>query len=93
MANQMINQPGGGLFAQGTAPAAPGTPGAAPVTAAATPAVAASPQLMNPAQVAEQLGVSEADVIATLEAGDLKGKKIGSQWRISAEALTEFLKH
>ena len=38
------------------------------------------------------LGVSEADVLATLEAGDLKGKKIGSTWRITRTALDEFLK-
>jgi excisionase family DNA binding protein len=87
MAQQMMQQPGG-LFAQGTTAAA--APAAAPAPAAAGPAI---PQLMNPAQVAEQLGVTEADVISTLEAGDLKGKKIGSQWRISADALAEFLKH
>ena len=38
------------------------------------------------------LGVVEADVIASLEAGDLKGKKIGTQWRITEGALAEFLK-
>ena len=43
--------------------------------------------------MAQQLGVSEADVVSTLEAGELKGKKIGTQWRVSSEALTEFLKH
>jgi excisionase family DNA binding protein len=31
-------------------------------------------------------------VIATLEKGELKGKKIGSQWRITRGALDEFLK-
>ncbi len=81
MAQQMMNQPGG-IFAQGaTAPAAP-----APVTPAA-------PQMLNPAQIAQQLGVAEADVLATLETGELKGKKIGTQWRISPDALAEFLKH
>ena len=35
--------------------------------------------------------MSEADVIASLEAGDLKGKQIGSQWRITRAALAEFL--
>jgi len=35
---------------------------------------------------------SEADVLATLEKGDLKGKKIGSTWRISKAALDEFMK-
>jgi excisionase family DNA binding protein len=39
------------------------------------------------------LGVSETDVLATLEAGDLKGKKIGSTWRVTRTALDEFLKH
>jgi len=31
-------------------------------------------------------------VLATLEAGELKGKKIGSAWRITRAALDEFLK-
>lgn len=79
MANQMINQ--GFLTGQATPPA-----GGAPAQAAATPA------LLTPAQVAQQLGVSEADVLATLEAGDLKGKKIGTQWRITADALAAYLK-
>jgi hypothetical protein len=30
-------------------------------------------------------------VLATLEAGDLKGKKIGSTWRITRAALDQFL--
>ena len=86
MAQQMMNQPGG-LFAQGTPAAAGGAPAAAPVAAAP-----AGPQMLNPAQVAQQLGVAEADVIHTLEAGELKGKKIGTQWRVSQDVLNEFLK-
>jgi hypothetical protein len=35
--------------------------------------------------------VSEADVLAVLESGDLKGKKIGATWRISRGALTSYL--
>jgi hypothetical protein len=31
-------------------------------------------------------------VIASLEAGDLKGRRIGTQWRITKTALAEFLK-
>lgn len=85
MAQQMMQQ--GMLSGQTTQPA-----GGAPVQAAA-PAAAAAPQLLNPAQVAEQLGVSEADVIATLESGDLKGKRIGTQWRISQDSLNAFLQH
>ena len=51
------------------------------------------PDLMGVPEVAKLLGVSEADVLATLEAGDLKGKKIGSTYRITRAAVDEFLKH
>jgi excisionase family DNA binding protein len=66
--------------------------GAAPAPAA--PA-AASPNgdVLTPAQVAQRLGVTEQDVIASIDAGDLKGKKIGTQYRVTAAALDEFLKH
>lgn len=50
------------------------------------------PELLGIAEVAKALGVSDTDVLATLEAGDLKGKKIGSTWRITRAALDEFLK-
>ena len=82
VAQQMMNQPGG-IMAQGT-PAA-----ATPSTAAGTAAI---PDTIGPADAAKALGVSEADVIASLEAGDLKGKKIGSQWRITKAAIADFLK-
>jgi membrane protease subunit (stomatin/prohibitin family) len=79
IAQQMLNQPGG-IAAQSTA-------------AAAAPAVGGGglPELVGPAEAATALGVAEADVIASLESGDLKGKKIGSQWRITKTALREFL--
>ena len=38
------------------------------------------------------LGVSEGDVLATLTDGSLKGKKIGSTWRVTRQSLDEFLK-
>jgi excisionase family DNA binding protein len=47
---------------------------------------------MGPGDAAKLLGVAESDVIASLEAGDLKGKKIGTQWRITKTAIAEFLK-
>ena len=34
----------------------------------------------------------KSDVIASLEAGDLKGKRIGTQWRITKGAIADFLK-
>jgi len=30
-------------------------------------------------------------VIASLESGDLKGKRIGSQWRVTKAQLAQFL--
>jgi excisionase family DNA binding protein len=80
MAQQMMQQTGG-LMAQST-------PG---VAAPAAP-VAGVPELYAPAQVAQMLGVGEADVIASLDSGDLKGKKIGAQWRITRAAVDAFLK-
>jgi excisionase family DNA binding protein len=85
IAKEMINQTGG-LSAQ-TTPAVAG----APAAAAAAPA-AGIPETLSPADAATALGVSEADVVASLEAGDLKGKKIGTQWRITRTALNDFLK-
>jgi excisionase family DNA binding protein len=62
------------------------------VQAPPLPAPAAGiPQLMSPAEAAKILGVSEADVIAAVDAGDLKGKKIGAAYRISSAALDAFL--
>jgi excisionase family DNA binding protein len=48
--------------------------------------------ILTPAEVAKVLGVCEADVLSTLEKGELKGKKIGSAWRVTKAALDEFLK-
>ena len=50
------------------------------------------PSVMTPAEAAQVLRVSEEDVLAAIEAGDLKARKIGSAFRISKEALEEFLK-
>jgi excisionase family DNA binding protein len=58
-------------------------PGAAPATGI--------PELMSPAEAAKVLGVPEADVIASIDAGDLKGKKIGASYRITRSALDAFL--
>jgi excisionase family DNA binding protein len=79
IAQQMLNQPGG-IASQSTPPAAP-PPGAG----------GGLPELVGPADAATALGVSESDVIASLESGDLKGRKIGTQWRITKSALRDFL--
>lgn len=102
VAQQMMQQPGGML---GGAPpvvapqvAATGMPPvvAPPVVGgggqvASGAGVAGVPALLTPADVATALGVTEADVVATLESGDLKGKRIGSAWRITRAALDDFL--
>jgi excisionase family DNA binding protein len=49
------------------------------------------PDLLSPADAAKVLGVSEADVMAVLDSGELKGKKIGTTWRISRAALNSYL--
>jgi membrane protease subunit (stomatin/prohibitin family) len=79
MANQMVNQ-AGGIMAQGT-------PAAAPPAAAGT----GIPETLSPADAAKAIGVTEADVISSLESGDLKGKKIGASWRITRAQLAQFL--
>ena len=48
--------------------------------------------VLSPDQVAKILNVAETDVVASLEAGDLKGKKIGSQWRVTRAAVDQFLR-
>jgi excisionase family DNA binding protein len=55
-------------------------------------AAASIPDVMTPAEAAAILRVSEEDVLASITAGDLKAKKLGSAYRISKGALEEFLK-
>ncbi len=51
----------------------------------------ALPPVMTPEQAAAILQVSEADVMAAINAGDLKARKIGESYRISKAAMEEFL--
>jgi len=53
---------------------------------------AAIPSIMTPAEAAGILRVSEEDVVAAIEDKSLKARKIGKAYRISKEALEEFLK-
>lgn len=92
MAQQMMNQPGG-IMAQG-APGIPAPPAAAPAATGAPAAAAAAGgaiDLMTPVQVAQLLGVAESDVLSSLESGDLKGRRIGTQWRVTRGAVDAFL--
>ena len=65
---------------------------AAAAGAAAAGSANVTPSVMTPAEAAQVLRVSEEDVIAAIQSGDLKAKKIGNAFRISKESLDEFLK-
>ncbi len=89
IAQQMMQQQGGDPRHGGT-PAAGGGPGKPrpPVTPQVRTQIA---ELLTPAQVAQALGVGEADVLSVIESGELKAKKIGSAYRIKRPALDAFL--
>src|SRR5690606_28306891 len=94
MAQEMMRsmQPGAG----GAAPAAGDafSPAAAQAAQAAQSAVPATggPQVLTPEQAAQALSVDLSDVMAAIEAGDLRAREFGSAWRISQSALDEFLR-
>jgi len=69
-----------------------GIGGSQAAAGAGAAAGAAIPSVMTPAEAANILKVSEADVLAAITSGGLKAKKIGESYRISKEALEEFLK-
>lgn len=79
------------MMAQGAFNMNPAAGGAAAPAAGAAPAAAPSVDILTPAQVAQTLGVTEADVLASIEGGQIKAKKIGTQYRITKAALDEFL--
>ncbi|MFN0079917.1 MAG: SPFH domain-containing protein [Prosthecobacter sp.] len=77
MAQNMMAQ---GVFNPNQAATPPPLPTAAPAV-----------DILTPAQVAQSLGVTEADVISSIDGGQIKAKKIGTQYRITKAALDEFL--
>ncbi|HET6846828.1 MAG TPA: SPFH domain-containing protein, partial [Anaerolineales bacterium] len=50
------------------------------------------PDVMNPAEAAAILKVSEEDVLAAIQDKSLKARKLGNSYRISKSALEDFLK-
>ncbi len=54
-------------------------------------AAASDPAIMTLEEAAGYLRVSAADIQAIIDSGDLKAKKIGSQYRISKEAIDAYL--
>lgn len=51
----------------------------------------AMPDVMTPSEAAGFLKVSEEDVLSAITAGELKARKIGSAFRLTKEALQEYL--
>jgi excisionase family DNA binding protein len=76
MAQQVLKEAGAIGAQVGSAPAAPS---------------AGVPETLSPAEAATALGVSETDVIASLESGTLKGVRIGTKWRITKAAIAQLL--
>jgi excisionase family DNA binding protein len=95
MAQEMMKSMQGGAAgapATGAAATDPFSPAAAQAAQTQAAPAAAAIQVLTPAQAAQVLGVSEADVLAEIQAGNLKARQIGSQWRIAQSALDEFLR-
>lgn len=65
--------------------------GKAGQAAAGAPTGGGPPPVMTPSEAASYLKVTEEDVLAVIEAGQIKAKKIGNAYRISKEAIDEFL--
>ncbi|MEO8002827.1 MAG: SPFH and helix-turn-helix domain-containing protein [Arenimonas sp.] len=65
---------------------------AAPAAQTTAAPAAGGLEVLTPEQAAQTLGVSVEDVMASITAGDLKARKIGSAYRIAKSALEEFLK-
>ncbi len=81
-AQQQQATQGGGATPPPPATGAPATVGTAPLP---------MPDVMTPEQAAEFLQVTAADVIAAIDAGELKAKKIGAAYRISKANLEAYL--
>ncbi len=63
----------------------------ASTTRGAEPASNDMPDVMTPSEAASILKVSEEDVMAAINDGSLKAKKLGNAYRISKTSLEEFL--
>lgn len=58
---------------------------------AGAPAAATVPDIMTLSEAAAYMRVGEEDVLEAIKAGQLKAKQIGSSYRISKQAVDEFL--
>jgi excisionase family DNA binding protein len=79
----------GNLMQQATSGAVQG--GGQQQQASSGAAANAMPDVMTPSEAASILKVSEEDVMAAINDGSLKAKKLGNAYRISKTSLEEFL--
>ena len=86
MAQQMMQS---GLTASG--PTVSPKPASGAVAGGGGPQPTGIPEMLSPGDIANILKVSEGDVLAILESGELSGKKIGSTWRVKRTSLDEYL--
>jgi excisionase family DNA binding protein len=56
-----------------------------------TQSAAAVPDIMTLSEASAYMRVGEEDVLAVIQSGELKAKKIGTSYRISKQAIDEFL--
>jgi excisionase family DNA binding protein len=56
-----------------------------------SPGAAAVPDIMTLSEAAAYMRVGEEDVLSVIQSGELKAKKIGSSYRISKNAIDQFL--
>lgn len=70
------------MMSQATGAGQPGPAAAAP---------AATPEIMTLSEAASYMRVGEEDVLAVIQSGELKAKKIGASYRISKKAVDAFL--
>ena len=80
----------GAVSGQDMAPAQ-GTPGGF-TGAAGNPLPVAALEVLTPEQAAQLLSVSVEDVLASIQSGELKARRIGAAYRIARSALDEFLR-
>jgi len=59
--------------------------------AAESGTAAATPDIMTLSEAAAYIRVGEEDVLAIIQSGELKAKKIGTSYRISKKAIDEYL--
>jgi excisionase family DNA binding protein len=67
------------------------TPQSGERTPSAAPSAPSVPDIMTLSEAAAYMRVGEEDILAVIQSGELKAKKIGTSYRISKQAIDEFL--